>query len=309
MKIYITGASGMVGRNLQENVDISKQELLTPSSVELNLLNYDAVYNFIKQNKPDLIIHTAGKVGGIQANICAPYDFYTENIIMGVNLVRAAKEIGIKQFLNLSSSCSYPCNAHNPLREDIVFEGKMEPTNEGYAIAKASILKMCEYVNSQFSGYSYKTLIPCNLYGRWDKFGENNSHMIPAIIKKIHNAKINNIKNIDIWGSGNVKREFMYAADLANLIELAIQNFEKLPDKMNVGLGYDYTVNEYYKTIAQIIGYEGNFLHDLTKPEGMKQKLLDISKQTQFGFQPKFSLEEGVKLTYEFYLEHIGELR
>ena len=228
MKIYITGASGMVGRNLQENVYISKQELLTPSSVELNLLNYDAVYNFIKQNKPDLIIHTAGKVGGIQANICAPYDFFTENIIMGVNLVRAAKEIGIKQFLNLSSSCSYPCNAHNPLREDIVFEGKMEPTNEGYAIAKASILKMCEYVNSQFSGYSYKTLIPCNLYGRWDKFGEKKSHMIPAIIKKIHNAKINNIKNIDIWGSGNVKREFMYAADLANLIELAIQNFENL---------------------------------------------------------------------------------
>ena len=228
---------------------------------------------------------------------------------MGVNLVRAAKEIGIKQFLNLSSSCSYPCNAHNPLREDIVFEGKMEPTNEGYAIAKASILKMCEYVNSQFSGYSYKTLIPCNLYGRWDKFGEKKSHMVPAIIKKIHNAKINNIKNIDIWGSGNVKREFMYAADLANLIELAIQNFEKLPDKMNVGLGYDYTVNEYYKTIAQIIGYEGDFSHDLTKPEGMTQKLLDISKQTQFGFQPKFSLEEGVKLTYEFYLEHIGELR
>ena len=307
MKIYITGSSGLVGKNLQENSFFSKQNLLTPASKDLNLLIYDDVLKFIKANKPDIIIHTAGKVGGIQANIHAPYDFFLENIQMGINLVRAAKETGIKIFLNLSSSCSYPCCIENPLREDMVFAGSMEPTNEGYAIAKASILRMCEYVNKQFSDYSYKTIIPCNLYGRWDKFGEHNSHMIPAVIKKLHHAVLNNISSVEIWGSGNARREFMYAGDLADLIAHSVQNFDSMPDKMNAGLGFDYSVNEYYNTIAKIVGYKGAFTHDLTKPEGMKQKLLEVSRQTEFGFKPKTSLEEGIKLTYEFYLEHYGE--
>ena len=191
----------------------------------------------------------------------------------------------------------------NPLKEEYVFDGKLEPTNEGYAIAKASITKMCEFVTRQFNGYNYKTIIPCNLYGRYDKFGENNSHMIPAVIKKLHLAKENNINVVEIWGSGNARREFMYAGDLAQMVNYIVKNFEKMPPVLNVGLGYDYTVNEYYEIIAKIVGFNGTFVHDTAKPEGMKQKLLDITKQKEFGLKSIYSIEEGIKETYKYYLE------
>lgn len=302
MKIYITGSTGMVGKNIIENLD-KKYEILTSSSKEVNLLDYYQIKNFLEINKPDFVIHCAGKVGGIQANIKDSYGFFTENMLMGLNLVRAAKEVGIKNFLNLSSSCSYPPQAPNPLKEESVFDGKLEPTNEGYAIAKASITKMCEFLTRQFEGYRYKTIIPCNLYGKYDKFGENNSHMIPAVIKKLYFAKINNLPEVEIWGDGLARREFMYATDLALMVNKIIENFDKMPNIMNVGLGYDFSVNEYYEIIAKIVGYKGTFTHDLSKPAGMKQKLLDISLQTDFGIKPQFTLEEGVKKTYEYYIE------
>lgn len=269
----------------------------------MNLLHYDEIKNYLNENKPDFVIHCAGKVGGIQANIKDSYGFFTENMLMGINLVKAAKEAEIKNLLNLSSSCSYPPKCENPLKEEYVFDGKLEPTNEGYAIAKASITKMCEFVTRQFNGYNYKTIIPCNLYGRYDKFGENNSHMIPAVIKKLHLAKENNINVVEIWGSGNARREFMYAGDLAQMVNYIVKNFEKMPPVLNVGLGYDYTVNEYYEIIAKIVGFNGTFVHDTAKPEGMKQKLLDITKQKEFGLKSIYSIEEGIKETYKYYLE------
>ena len=283
MKIYISGAYGMVGRNILQNLEEDGFEILKTRSSELNLLHYDEIKNYLNENKPDFVIHCAGKVGGIQANIKDSYGFFTENMLMGINLVKAAKEAEIKNLLNLSSSCSYPPKCENPLKEEYVFDGKLEPTNEGYAIAKASITKMCEFVTRQFNGYNYKTIIPCNLYGRYDKFGENNSHMIPAVIKKLHLAKENNINVVEIWGSGNARREFMYAGDLAQMVNYIVKNFEKMPPVLNVGLGYDYTVNEYYEIIAKIVGFNGTFVHDTAKPEGMKQKLLDITKQKEFG--------------------------
>lgn len=302
-KIYIAGSTGMVGQNIVEYLNKDEYEILTTSSADVNLLNFEDVKKYLLETKPDFVIHCAGKVGGIQANIKDSYGFFTENMLMGLNLVRASKECEIKNFLNLSSSCSYPPQAPNPLKEESIFDGKLEPTNEGYAIAKASITKMCEFLTRQFEGFNYKTIIPCNLYGKYDKFGENNSHMIPAVIKKLHNAKVNNIEEIEIWGDGTARREFMYAEDLAQMVSYIIKNFDSMPCVMNTGLGYDYSVNEYYETIAKIVGYTGTFKHDLSKPTGMKQKLLDITRQTVFGIKSKFSLEEGIQKTYEYYLK------
>jgi GDP-L-fucose synthase len=305
MKILITGSSGMVGRNILENVDIRKFDLLTPSSKELNLLNYSTVDEYIKENKPDFIVHTAGKVGGIQANIAQPVSFLVNNLDMGRNIIMAAKSNNVKNLINLSSSCMYPRNAMNPLNEDLILKGELEPTNEGYAIAKTMSTRLCEYINREDDSFKYKTIIPCNLYGRYDKYESIHSHMIPAVIKKIHNAKIKDIGEIDIWGDGEARREFMYAGDLSNFIIYAITNFSKMPQNINVGLGHDYTINEYYHIIADVIGYEGKFIHDLTKPIGMKQKLIDATKLNEFGWKYKTSLVEGLEKTYEYYKKMI----
>ena len=303
MKIFVTGSGGLVGRNVIENAEIAKNELLTPRSKNLNLLDYGDVLAYIKKNQPDLIIHCAGKVGGIQANMKDMYGFYTENAVMGMNLVRAAKECGVKKFINLSSSCTYPRDYKQPLKEEYTLQAELEPTNEGYALAKLSILKMCEYISKESEGFEYKTLIPCNLYGKYDKFGEKNAHMIPSIIRKIHQAKEVNAPSVEIWGDGNARREFMYAGDLADCIAYCIANWDKVPVLMNVGLGYDYTVNEYYEAVRKMLGYNGEFTHDLTKPVGMKQKLLDVNRAKEIGWTAKTSLEEGVKQTYEYYLK------
>lgn len=302
MKILVTGSGGLVGHNVIDNPEISKNELLTPRSKDLNLLDYLSVFDYIKNNKPDLIIHCAGKVGGIQANMKDMYGFYTENALMGMNLVRAAKECGVKKFINLSSSCTYPRDYINPLKEEYTLKAELEPTNEGYALAKLSILKMCEYISKEYEGFEYKTLIPCNLYGKYDKFDEKNSHMIPSIIRKLDQAKKQNLESVEIWGDGEARREFMYAGDLADCIAFTISNWKKVPVLMNVGLGYDYTVNEYYENIKKILGYKGTFTHDLTKPVGMKQKLLDVTRAKDIGWIAKTSLEEGVKYTYEYYI-------
>ena len=305
MKIFVTGSGGLVGHNVIDNPEIKQNELLTPRSKELNLIDYEAVVSYIKKNQPDLIIHCAGKVGGIQANMKDMYGFYTDNAVMGINLVRAAKECGVKKFINLSSSCTYPRDYKQPLKEEYTLQAELEPTNEGYALAKLSVLKMCEYISKECEGFEYKSLIPCNLYGRYDKFGEKNAHMIPSIIRKIHFAKENKEFSVEIWGSGEARREFMYAGDLADCIAYCIQNWDKVPALMNVGLGYDYTVNEYYETIKKILGYEGNFTHDLTKPVGMKQKLLDVTRAKDIGWTAKTSLEDGVKQAYEYFLENM----
>ena len=306
MKIYITAANGMVGKNLIENDEIVKNEIMVTNRSQLNLLNYEDVKNYLSENKPEMVIHCAGKVGGIQANIKDSYGFFTENAIMGINLVKAAKDLGIKKIINLSSSCAYPRNFKNPLKEEYIMQGELEPTNEGYALAKLAVLKMCEYLSKECPEFQYKTLIPCNLYGRWDKFSPQNSHMIPAVIRKIHEAKLNNQKEIEIWGDGTARREFMYAEDLADCISKVINNFDKVPILMNVGLGFDYTINEYYDTVAKVIGWGGTFTHNLAKPVGMKQKLLDVARQTDFGWKAQSSLEKGILKTYEFYLK--GEL-
>jgi GDP-L-fucose synthase len=303
MKIYVTGSSGLAGRNLVETIKLTGHEVVTTRSSEVNLLDYDATEGFISECKPEMIVHAAGKVGGIQANIKDPCGFFIENMLMGINLVKAAIKLQIPKTINLSSSCSYPCNLERQLTELDVFAGKLEPTNEGYAIAKASMTRLCEFASQQHSASRFKTLIPCNLYGKYDKFGEENSHMIPGVIRKIHLAKINGDDSVTIWGDGSARREFLYATDFAEMVADCIEKFDEIPTTMNIGLGCDYSINDYYKAIAEVVGFTGHFEYDKTKPVGMKRKLLDISKQKQFGILAKRSLTEGIRETYEYFLQ------
>ncbi len=291
----------MVGKNILESSKSLDHQFLTPTSKELDLLDYASVHNYIKEHNPELVIHAAGKVGGIQANIAEPVSFLIENLDMGRNIIMAAFNNGVLNFMNLGSSCMYPKNAKNPLSEDLILKGELEPTNEGYAIAKVMTTRLCEYIMKEGTDLNFKTIIPCNLYGRHDKFGVKNSHMIPAVIKKISEAVEQGDKEISIWGDGLARREFMFAEDLADFVFYAIDNFSQMPANINVGLGMDYSINEYYKEIAKVIGFRGEFVHDLTKPIGMRQKLIDDTKLKEFGWEHKTTLQEGLQKTFEYY--------
>ena len=306
MKILLTGSRGMVGRNIIEHFSAHNHVILSPTSAELNLLDAESVQNYICANKPDMIIHAAGIVGGIQANMAQPVKFLVDNMQMGLNILMSAKACSVKKFMNLGSSCMYPRDAENPLSEELILKGELEPTNEGYAIAKVASTRLCEYINREDESYLYKTVIPCNLYGQHDKFDPEHSHMIPAVIRKINDAKNNNLKSIDIWGDGLARREFMYTADFADFVYYAIDHFETMPQNINVGLGHDYTINEYYQKIANVVGYQGEFTHDLSRPTGMQQKLVDDTKLKAFGWQPKTTLEQGIQKTYDYFLNEIS---
>lgn len=306
MKILLTGGSGMVGRNIQDYARINRSdEILSPNSSDLNLLHFDAVKKYLEQHRPDFIIHAAGIVGGIQANIDNPVKFLADNVQIGQNIVLAARKYNIRQLLNLGSSNMYPQSASNPLTEAKVLSGSLDPSTEGYSLAKIVTAKLCNYCTQESNGQlQYKTLIPCNLYGKYDKFDGVKSHMIPAAIYKLHQAKTQYDENVQIWGDGSARREFMYAEDLADAVFYAIDNFECMPDMLNVGLGHDFSINEYYDAVAKVINFDGNFVHDLTKPVGMKQKLVSTERLEQFGWKHSFSLEAGLKKTYDFYLEN-----
>lgn len=302
-RILLTGGGGMVGRNVLEHPAISDFEVLAPRSAELDLCDLEAVKAYLHKHQPDMVIHAAGKVGGIQANMREPVSFLVENLEMGKNIVLASHQAGVKQLLNLGSSCMYPRNHNEPLTEDMVLKGELEPTNEGYAIAKVAIARLCDYVSREDATRKYSTVIPCNLYGRHDKFDPAHSHLIPAILHKLHQAKVDGAKTVEIWGDGTARREFMYAGDLADMIVKVIEKFESLPAYMNVGLGEDFTINEYYQAAADVVGFRGKFVHDLTKPVGMMRKLVDVDKQLSWGWKYQTSLKTGLQKTYEFYLE------
>lgn len=303
IKIMLTGGGGMVGRNVLEHPSIGEFDVLAPRSRELNLLDFNAVQVYVDKHQPDVVIHAAGKVGGIQANMREPVGFLMENLDMGRNIVWAARQARIKRLINLGSSCMYPRNHSEPLAEELVLKGELEPTNEGYALAKIMTARLCEYVAREDAEYQYKTLIPCNLYGRFDKFDPAHSHLVPAIIHKVHQAKQSGQQNVEIWGDGNARREFMYAGDLADVVLRAIKNFDSIPAYMNVGLGHDYTINEYYQAAAEVMGYTGGFIHDLNKPVGMARKLVDIERQRSWGWTASHDLRDGIKKTYEYYLK------
>ena len=303
MRIFLTGGSGMVGSNFLEHPLAEHNEILAPSSKELDLSKFEAVCRYLKEYSPDIVVHAAGSVGGIQANMRDPVSFLVDNLDIGRNVILAARQAGVKRLLNLGSSCMYPRNAPNPLREEMVLTGELESTNEGYALAKIVAARLCEYIAREDGSFQFKTLIPCNIYGRHDKFDPLCSHMVPAVIHKIHQAKLTGTAQVEVWGSGNSRREFMYAGDLADCMWRALHNFETLPSMLNVGLGRDLSIMDYYSAVARVVGYSGSFVHDLTKPEGMTQKLVSIEKLERWGWSATTSLEDGITKTYQFYLK------
>jgi GDPmannose 4,6-dehydratase len=280
----------------------------------MDLLDFRRVSEVIDNIKPDLIIHTAGLVGGIQANSAAMFDFMMDNITMGLNVVRAAKQLGVPKLINLGSTCMYPKDAKQPMREEYLFTGPLEPTNEGYAIAKNAVQRACQYASLE-NKLSYKTYIPCNLFGRWDHYDSEKSHLLPAIIKKVHEAvkklEYQPDASIEIWGTGSPRREFMDAADLADFIFFSMDKFEDVPQIINVSTGTDLSISElYHKTKNIIAGGKAKkikFAHNLSKPDGMYRKLSDVSRQTKLGWAPKISFEDSVARAYSFFAETEGK--
>lgn len=309
MKILITGATGMVGRNVLENAAFREHELLIPKRSDLNLLQFEKVLEYFRANQPDFVIHLAGRVGGIQANIAQPIAFMVENIDIGRNVILAAYQSGVKKLINAGSSCMYPRDVVNPLREEMILTGELEPTNEGYAIAKIMSQRLCRYIQKENSDFQYKTLIPSNLYGKFDHFDPKTSHLVPAILVKVHQAVQEKRDSVEIWGTGESRREFLYAEDFVDCLARCLTHYESLPEIMNVGNGIDYSVNDYYEAAAKIAGFKGKFTHDLTKPVGMKQKLVSTARANAWGWKSKTSLNEGLQKTYQYYTNLIRNER
>lgn len=295
----------MVGRNIQNHPSASEHAWLTPGSAVLNLLDYATVKQYFEVHRPDAVIHAAGRVGGIQANMREPVRFLVDNLDMGRNVLMAAAETGVARLINFGSTCMYPKDQQGALAEGDVLTGMLEPTNEGYALAKITVARLADYLGRENPQLQYKTVIPCNLYGPYDKFDPRWSHMIPAVIHKLHEAKQQGLDSVEIWGSGQARREFLYAGDLADAVMRALTNFESLPSMINIGLGHDYTVNQYYEIAAKVVGYQGGFHHDLSKPTGMQRKLSDTRRAVEWGWQPGHTLEQGLAKTYQYYLNQL----
>ena len=293
----------MVGRNIHEALTrANTYQVLRPDRTELDLEDRRAVELYITETCPDAIVHAAGLVGGIRANIARPVEFLAVNLRIGTNVIDGAKDAGVPILLNIASSCMYPREEKNPLGEESILSGMLEPTNEGYAIAKIAATRHCQYILQQHNDLNYKTIVPCNLYGKYDHFDPENGHMIASVIQRMHKAKEDNDPKMMIWGDGTARREFMFAGDLAGFVARYLEKADELPDVMNVGLGQDFTIREYYEAISHVIGYVGEFQNDLTKPVGMKQKLVSVARQNCLGWAPGTTLEEGLRIVYDYYL-------
>lgn len=301
-KIYIAGHKGMVGsscwRKLHSN---GFDNLVGRSSDELDLTNQADVTRFLKEEKPDVIINAAAKVGGILANDREPYEFLMNNMMIQNNIISVAHKFEIPKLIFLGSSCIYPKLADQPLREEYLLTGELEPTNQWYAIAKISGVKLIEALRKQYNR-DYVSLMPTNLYGPGDNFDLYSSHVLPAMIRKFHEAKINNQQTVTLWGSGKPMREFLHVDDLASAVLFTLQNGvdEHL---YNVGTGIDLTIKELAFIVQQITGHKGDIIWDRAKPDGTPRKIMDSSKIRNLGWQPKIKLESGIQSAYEWYLK------
>lgn len=315
-KIFIAGQSGMVGSAMKRTLTKKGyKKLLCPNRKDLNLLNFVEVDNWFKNNKPDVVILAAAKVGGIYANSNYPADFILENLKIQNNVIENSWKNKVKRFLFLGSSCIYPKLAQQPLKEEYLLTGSLENTNESYAVAKIAGIKLCIALKNQY-GFDAISLMPTNLYGYGDNYHSSNSHVLPALIDKFYKAKIKGLKKVICWGSGSPRREFLFVDDLAEasvfiLENVSITNENLYSDSnnfngiLNVGLGTDIKIKELARLISSIVGYDGEVIWDSSQPDGTPRKLLDISKLNSLGWSAKTNLEEGLKLTFKSYLEEL----
>lgn len=309
-KIYIAGHAGMVGSAIVRLLKKKKVKLITKSREDLNLINQRQVLNFFKSEKPDQVYLAAAKVGGINSNQSFPADFIYQNAIIQANVVNASFLSGVKKLLFLGSSCIYPRLCYQPIKEESLLSGFLEPTNEPYAIAKILGIKLCESYNRQYSkthNIDYRSIMPTNLYGPGDNYDIDNSHVIPALIKKFHEAVIKNYSKVIIWGSGFAKREFLHVDDLARasylVMNMSKKNYEKITKPMcshiNVGYGSDLTIKKLAILIKEITKFKGTIVFDKKKPDGVPKKLLDSSKIKKLGWKPYINLKEGLISVYK----------
>ncbi len=300
-KIYIAGHRGMVGSAIHRK--LAKEgysEIVTRSSAELDLRDQLAVERFFDLEKPDYVFLAAAKVGGIVANNTFRADFLYENLAIQNNVIHQAYKHGVKKLMFLGSSCIYPKLAPQPLKEEYLLTGLLEETNEPYAIAKIAGIKMCEAYRAQY-GCNFISVMPTNLYGFNDNYHPEHSHVLPALIRRFHEAKINNTPQVTIWGSGSPMREFLFADDLAEACYYLMQNYDE-PGLINIGTGEDISIKELAQLIKKVIGYEGALTFDSSKPDGTPRKLMDVSKLHKQGWRHKVALEQGIKLAYEDFL-------
>ena len=304
-RVLITGSTGMVGGNIASFARKVGWSVFTPTRAELDLTDSSSVTHYLAKTGIESIIHCAAKVGGIAANIAAPANFIIENIRIDSSIISSARTLGIPDFIYFASSCIYPRSTSQPMRVDQLLTSTLEPTNESYALAKLVGAKSVAAVAIQ-DELNWRVLIPSNLYGPRDNFNESSSHLVPAVIQKIYRAILNKEKSVQIWGNGETRREFTFVEDVANFVVSNFYNVSKWPLLMNIGYGKDFSVNEYYRVIASALSFTGTFLHDLSKPVGMTQKLLDSEISKEYGWMPQTDLESGINLTLSWFKENVA---
>ena len=304
LKVWVPGSSGMVSSAIIKKLKTEDCEIITSTRNQLDLTNKIKVFEFYKLNKPDVVILSAAKVGGIHANSTYPVDFLLENLFIQNNIISGAHNFSVKKLLFLGSSCIYPKNIDDPISEDHLLTGSLEETNEWYAVAKISGIKLCQAFRKQHN-CNFITAMPTNLYGPNDNFHPLNSHVPAALLLKFHNAKINNEPFVTVWGTGKPKREFLYVDDLADACIYLIKNYSG-SQPINVGTGEDISIKNFAEKIKNIVGYKGELKFDKSKPDGTMRKRLNISRLNNLGWQYKVSLDQGLKLFYEWFTENVN---
>ena len=307
-KIYIAGHRGMVGSAVWRALESKGySNLIGKTSAELDLRNQQTVTDFYKKEQPEVVIDAAAKVGGILANSDFPYQFLMENMLIQNNLIDGAHKADVDKFIFLGSSCIYPKFAPQPLKEEYLLTDSLEPTNEWYAIAKITGVKACQAIRKQYNK-DYISLMPTNMYGYFDNFDLQSSHVLPAMLRKFHEAKINKHSDVTLWGSGTPMREFLFVEDLAEAVVYALEN--NLPEHLyNIGTGKDITIKELAETIQKVTGHQGKIVWDANKPDGTPRKLLDVSKMKEIGWEYSTELEDGIKRTYQWFLGNIDKIK